>query len=384
MTAPLPSRWMTEELRILADAARRFFAEEFLPHNERWESQGCVDRDAWRKAGEAGLLCAGIPEDYGGGGGTYAHESVINGAQVALGISGFGNSVHSGIVAPYVAAYGTEEQKRRWLPKLASGEMVGAIAMTEPGTGSDLQAVKTTARLDGNQYVINGAKTFITNGQTANFIIVVAKTDPAAGAGGVSLIVVETDETATGFSRGRNLDKIGMKAQDTSELFFEDVRVPTANLLGRAEGQGFVQLMQQLPQERLIIADMAVVSAEAALAHTVSYTKERKAFGKRIIDFQNTRFELAECTARVTAARAFVDRLIEEHLEGRLGVEHAAMAKLVCTDLQCNVIDRCLQLHGGYGYMTEYPIARMWADARVQKIYGGTNEIMKELIGRGL
>ncbi len=375
--------WMNEELEILRTSVRKFYERELLPHDEKWRKQGYVDRDAWRKAGEAGLLCASIPEAYGGGGGTFAHEAVINEEQLRLGITSFGNSVHSGMVAHYINAYGSDEQKRRWLPKMASGELVGGIAMTEPGTGSDLQGVKTTARLNGNEYVVSGQKTFITNGQTCNLIIVVAKTDPAAGAKGTSLVVVETDEV-DGFRRGRNLAKIGQKGQDTSELFFDDVRVPTGNLLGAQPGLGFSQLMNQLPQERLIIALLGVSAMEAALSGTVEYVKERKAFGQRLIDFQNTRFKLAEQKSIAVIARVFVDRCIELHLQGQLDAITAAMAKWWCTQMQCDLVDECLQLHGGYGYMLEYPIARFYADARIQKIYGGTNEIMKELIARTL
>jgi acyl-CoA dehydrogenase len=377
------SPWMNEELEILRASARKFYEREFLSQDETWRKQGYVDRDAWRKAGEAGLLCASIPEAYGGGGGTFAHEAVINEEQLRLGITSFGNSVHSGMVAHYINAYGSDEQKNRWLPKMASGDLVGGIAMTEPGTGSDLQGVKTTAKLNGNEYVVNGQKTFITNGQSCNLIIVVAKTDPAAGAKGTSLVVVETDEV-DGFRRGRNLAKIGQKGQDTSELFFDDVRVPTANLLGAQQGLGFGQLMNQLPQERLIIALLGVSAMEAALAGTVEYVKERKAFGQRLLDFQNTRFKLAEQKSIAVIARVFVDRCIELHLKGQLDAITAAMAKWWCTQMQCDLVDECLQLHGGYGYMLEYPIARFYADARVQKIYGGTNEIMKELIARTL
>jgi acyl-CoA dehydrogenase len=377
------SPWMNEELEILRASARKFYEREFLSQDETWRKQGYVDRDAWRKAGEAGLLCASIPEAYGGGGGTFAHEAVINEEQLRLGITSFGNSVHSGMVAHYINAYGSDEQKSRWLPKMASGDLVGGIAMTEPGTGSDLQGVKTTAKLNGNEYVVNGQKTFITNGQSCNLIIVVAKTDPAAGAKGTSLVVVETDEV-DGFRRGRNLAKIGQKGQDTSELFFDDVRVPTANLLGAQQGLGFGQLMNQLPQERLIIALLGVSAMEAALAGTVEYVKERKAFGQRLLDFQNTRFKLAEQKSIAVIARVFVDRCIELHLKGQLDAITAAMAKWWCTQMQCDLVDECLQLHGGYGYMLEYPIARFYADARVQKIYGGTNEIMKELIARTL
>lgn len=377
------SPWMNEELEILRDSARKFYEREFVPADERWRKQGYVDRDAWRKAGKAGLLCASIPEEYGGGGGTFAHEAVIYEEQMHLGLSGFGNTVHSGMVAHYLEAYGSEEQKHRWLPRMATGELVGGIAMTEPGTGSDLQGVKTTAKLSGNEYVINGQKTFITNGQTANLIIMVTKTDPTKGSKGISLIVVETHE-ADGFRRGRNLEKIGQKAQDTSELFFDDVRVPTSNLLGQEEGLGFVQLMNQLPQERLIIALIGVATMEAALASTVDYVKERKAFGQRLLDFQNTRFTLAEQKSITVIARTFVDRCIELHVQGKLDAATAAMAKWWCTQMQCDLVDECLQLHGGYGYMLEYPIARMYADSRIQKIYGGSNEILKELIARTL
>jgi acyl-CoA dehydrogenase len=375
--------YMTEDLRIFQDATRRFFERECAPHVDRWERQGIVDREAWNKAGAAGLLCAAMPEEYGGGGGSFAHEKVIIEEQYRTDSGGFGISLHNGIVAPYILRYGSEEQKRRWLPKMATGELVTAIAMTEPGTGSDLQSVKTTARLDGNQYVINGSKTFITNGQTANLICVVAKTDPTKGAKGVSLIMVETDEVE-GFRRGRNLEKVGHHAQDTSELFFDEVRVPTANLLGAEQGLGFVQLMQQLPQERLIIAIQAIASIERALELTVDYVKGRNAFGRPIADFQNTRFKLAEAKTEAQIARVFVERCTQLLLEDKLDVTTAAMAKWWTTQKQCEIIDECLQLHGGYGYMREYPISRLWADARVQKIYGGTNEIMKELIGRSL
>ena len=377
------SPWMTEDLHLLADSARKFFDQEFAPHQERWSNEGIMDREAWTKAGAAGLLCASIPEKYGGAGGTFAHEAVIFDQEVRAGISGFGNSVHSGIVAHYLLAFGSEEQKAKWLPGMATGEMVAAIAMTEPGTGSDLQGVRTTAKLDGNHYVVNGQKTFITNGQHADLVVVVAKTDPSQGAKGTSLIVVETAD-ADGFARGRNLEKIGLHAADTSELFFDDVRVPTANLIGEEQGQGFAQLMNQLPQERLIIAVRAVAVMEEAVRMTAEYTKQRKAFGKSLIEFQNTKFKLAECKTEATIARVFVDDCMRRHLDGGLDATTAAMAKWWCAQKQCEIVDECLQLHGGYGYMTEYPIARMYADSRVQKIYGGTNEIMKELIGRTL
>ena len=377
------SPWMTEELSLLRDSAGRFFEREFVPHEEQWAKDGIMPREMWNRAGAAGLLCASIPEEYGGAGGSFAHETVILYEQGKANVRSLGNAVHSGIVAHYIHAYGSEEQKRRWLPKMATGELVGAIAMTEPGTGSDLQAVRTTARMAGNQYVVNGQKTFITNGQHADLVIVVAKTDPDEKARGVSLIVVETDG-AEGFSRGRNLEKLGLKAQDTSELFFDDVKVPTANLLGAEEGQGFFQLMNQLPQERLIVGIGACAAMDLAIELTTDYVKQRKAFGKRILDFQNTRFKLAECKTEAHIARVFVDNCLQRHLAGDLDVETAAMVKWWCAQKQNEVIDECLQLFGGYGYMDEFPISRMYADARVQKIYGGTNEIMKELIARSL
>lgn len=377
------SPWMDEELGILRDATKKFYATEFVPKNETWVAQGMVDRDAWTTAGSAGLLCAEIPTKYGGGGGDYRHETVITEEQLYAGISGFGNQVHSQIVAPYILNYGSEVQKQRWLPKMASGEMVGAIAMTEPNTGSDLQAVRTTALRDGDDYVINGAKTYITNGQHADLVIVVAKTDPDQGAKGISLIVVET-ASDPGFERGRNLKKMGLKSADTSEMFFQDCRAPIGNRLGEEEGRGFVQLMQQLPQERLNIAQAAVVASEHAIELTLDFVKERKAFGQRVLDFQNTKFTLAECKTEALVARTFVDQCVVKHLDGNLDASTASMAKYWCTDIQNKIIDRCLQLHGGAGYMDEYEISRMYTDARVQKIYGGTNEIMKELIGRTL
>jgi len=375
--------YMTEDLRIFAEGVGKFLEREAVPHVERYTAQHHVDRELWTKAGEAGLLCASMPEEYGGAGGTFAHEAVLIDALGKRGVDGWGIVLHNAIVAPYILHYGTDEQKQRWLPRLATGELVAAIAMTEPGTGSDLQAVKTTARKDGNHYVINGSKTFITNGGTANFIVVVSKTDPTKGAKGISLVCVETDE-AEGFRRGRLLDKIGQKAQDTAELFFDEVRVPTANLIGIDEGMGFVQLMQQLPQERLIIALQAIAVIERALAVTGDYVKERKAFGKSIIDFQNTQFKLAECKTEATVAKVFCHYCMDLHLKGKLDAVTASMAKLHLTEAQCRIVDECLQLHGGYGYMNEYPIARMYADSRVQKIYGGTNEIMKLLIARSL
>jgi acyl-CoA dehydrogenase len=342
-----------------------------------------MDRAMWAKAGGAGLLCASIPEAYGGAGGSFAHEAVINREIALAGLDCFGAPLHSGIVAPYILHYGTEEQKQRWLPGLASGELVGAIAMSEPGTGSDLQGVRTSAKKSGNGYVLNGSKTFITNGQHANLIIVVAKTDPAQGAKGVSLMVVES-EGAAGFRRGRKLRKLGLDWADTSELFFEEVRLPAESLLGTEEGQGFAQLMTELPQERLIVAVHAVAMMERALALTIDYVKQRSAFGKKIIEFQNTQFELAECKTEATIAKVFLDHCIERHLGGALDTTTASMAKYWMTDQQNKIIDRCLQLFGGYGYMDEYPISRMYRDARVQRIYAGTNEIMKLLIARSL
>jgi len=382
----LNSAWMDDDLRILHDSALRFTRDQFEPQRERWEKQGMCDREAWSQAGQAGLLCASIPQQYGGAGGNYLHEAVLYDAMMrggaAASVAG-GNTVHSQIVAHYILNYGSEEQKQRWLPPMARGELVSAIAMTEPGAGSDLQAVKTSAIRDGDEYVINGSKTFITNGQHAELVIVVCKTDPDQGARGTSLVVVETAQVE-GFSRGRNLEKIGLKDADTSELFFNEVRVPVANLLGEAEGQGFFQLMAQLPQERLSIACAGATIAEMAVEETVRYTRERGAFGKTVFDFQNTRFKLAECKTEATVSRAFVDQCIVKHVQGELSAEEASMAKWWCTQKQCDIVDECLQLHGGYGYMWEYPIARMYADSRVQKIYGGTNEIMKELISRSL
>jgi len=382
LNLPRPA-WMTEDLVLLEEQVRRFLTGEFVPQLERWAEDGQYERAVWTKAGEAGLLCASIPEEYGGAGGSFAHETVINREIALAGFDSFGGPLHSGIVAPYILKYGTEEQKRRWLPRMATGELVGAIAMTEPGTGSDLQAVRTTARRSGNGYVLNGSKTFITNGQHANLIIVVAKTDPKERAKGISLMVVETDD-APGFRRGRKLAKLGMDAADTSELFFEDVALPAESLLGTEEGQGFAQLMNELPQERLIVATAAVGMIERALRLTIDYVKQRKAFGKHIIEFQNTQFELAECKSEATIGRVFHDHCVERHIVGQLDTTTASMAKYWLTDLQNKIVDRCLQLFGGYGYMEEYPISRMYRDARVQRIYAGTNEIMKLLIARSL
>jgi acyl-CoA dehydrogenase len=374
---------MTEDLVLLAEQARRFIATQYVPHLDQWNEEGMYDREVWNKAGAAGLLCPATPEEYGGAGGTFAHEAVINRELSLAGFDAFGAPLHSGIVAPYILHYGTEEQKRRWLPGLVTGEFVGAIAMSEPGAGSDLQGVRTTARRSGNGYLLNGSKTFITNGQHANLIIVVAKTDMSAGAKGVSLMVVESD-SAPGFRRGRKLKKLGLDSADTSELFFEDVALPPESLLGTEEGQGFAQLMSDLPRERLIVAVHAQAMIERALALTLDYVKQRQAFGKKIIEFQNTQFVLAECKSEATIARVFHDHCIGCYLDGALDTVTASMAKYWLTDLQGKIIDRCLQLFGGYGYMDEFPISRMYRDARVMRIYAGTNEIMKLLIARSL
>jgi len=375
----LPRTIFEQDHEIFRDAVRKFMDKEIAPHHEQWEKDGEVDRDLWRKAGAQGLLCTTMPEDFGGGGGDFRHAAIVLEELSRLNASGPGWAVHSDIVAPYILHYGSDAQKQRWLPRMATGEAVGAIAMTEPGTGSDLQGVKTRCVQDGNELVIDGQKTFITNGQHADFVVVVAKTDPEKGAHGTSLVIVEADRE--GFARGRNLDKIGLKAQDTSELFFDEVRVPPDNMLGE-ENKGFAYLMEELPQERLIIAVQAVAAAEAAYSWTAEYVKDRKAFGQRILDFQNTRFKLAEVKSEIAVGRAFVDRCIEAHVGGGLDIENAAIAKLWATEMQGRVVDTCLQLFGGYGYMSEYPIARAYADARVQRIYGGTSEVMKELIGR--
>ncbi|SEP67086.1 Acyl-CoA dehydrogenase [Solimonas aquatica] len=362
---------------------RRFFETEVLPYREAWEEQQHVDRKLWNKAGELGLLCVTMPEAYGGLGVDRSYSVILMEEQAYSGDSGVGFSLHSDIVAPYINNFGTPEQKQRYLPKLASGEMVGAIAMTEPGTGSDLQAVKTTAVADGDHYILNGSKIFITNGYLCDLAIVVARTgNSGEGAKDISLLLVEAD--SPGFTKGKPLKKVGMKAQDTCELFFENVRVPKANLLGLKEGMGFIMLMKELAWERLMIAITSVAGGEAVLKHTIEYTRSRKAFGKAVAQFQNTRFKLAEMKAELSIARVFVDRCTELVMQNKLGVDDAATAKYWCSDLLGKVVDQCVQLHGGYGYMLEYPVARAFVDSRAQRIYGGTNEIMKELIARTL
>ncbi|TFW05120.1 acyl-CoA dehydrogenase [Oxalobacteraceae bacterium OM1] len=373
---------MTPELDTFRSAVRRFVEGEIVPHQERWRKQQHVDRDLWRKGGEIGILLADIPDEYGGSGGSFAHQSIVFEELGYAGDMAFGIHVHA-IVAHYLLNQGTEEQKRKYLPRLASGEMVADIAMTEPGAGSDLKGIRTTARRDGDGYLINGSKTFISNGYLADLILVVAKTSPEEGARGVSLMLVEVRD-APGFRVGRILEKMGQKGQDTCELFFDDVRCGPNSVLGGVEGKGFVQLMTELPYERTILGVAGVAAIERALQLTIDYTRERKAFGQALIEMQNTRFVLAEIKTEATVARTFIDRCIVDMIEGRMDTVLASMAKYWISDLQCTVVDRCLQLFGGYGYMLEYPIAQMYLDARVQRIYGGANEIMKEIIAREL
>jgi acyl-CoA dehydrogenase len=371
-----------EEHNIYRQSVRRFIEKSVSPHYERWEREGQVPRGFWTDAGAAGLLCPMVPEVYGGAGGDYLFNAIVLEELVRAGATGLGGvSVHNDIVVPYIVDLGTEEQKRYWLPRMVSGEAVAAIGMTEPSGGTDLKGLRTTAKRDGNHYVIDGQKTFITNGQTADIVVLAAKTDPKAGSKGISLFVVEA--TREGYRHGRQLGKVGQHAADTAELFFDGVRVPADHLLGE-EGRGFAHMMEKLPQERLAIAIIGAAHAEAAHAWTIAYVKERKAFGQAVFDFQNTRFKLAEMAAEITLGRLFVDTCLKAHLQGTLDVPTAAMAKFWVTDMASRVIDECLQLFGGYGYMREFPIARAWIDARVQRIYGGTNEIMKELVARSL
>ncbi|MBP1605471.1 MAG: acyl-CoA dehydrogenase [Acidobacteria bacterium] len=377
------SPWMNDDLAIFRKSVRQFLRAEFLPHEDRWRAQHHIDREAWLKAGQAGFLLADVPEEYGGGGGTFAYTAVVLEELGYAPVTSFGCSVQE-IVAHYVLAYGSETQRRAWLPRMAAGEMVGAIGMTEPGAGSDLQGIKTTARREGDHYVIDGSKTFITNGWHADLICLAVKTDPAQrGARAISLIMVETKDLA-GYRVGRTLEKIGQHGQDTCELFFDGVRVPAANLLGSIEGQGFAQMMEQLPYERLLIAVSAVATMELAVDITTQYAKDRKLFGGTLMNLQHTRFALAECKTEAHIGRVFLDSCIERLMAGTLDTATASMAKWWLTDKQCAIADACLQLHGGYGYMVEYPIARIWADSRVQRIYAGANEIMKELVARSL
>ncbi|HYD71209.1 acyl-CoA dehydrogenase family protein [Azospirillum sp.] len=369
------------EHEILREQVRRFVADAIVPHHARWEKDHVVPKEVWRQAGRLGFLCCAIPEAYGGGGGDFGHSAVVIEELSRVNATGVGFPLHSDIVAPYILRYGSEEQKRRWLPRMAVGELIGAIAMTEPGTGSDLKAVRTTARRDGGDYVINGQKTFITNGRNAGLVIVVAKTDPKAGRKGISLFVVE--EGTPGFTKGKAIEKIGQHAQDTAELFFDDVRVPAASLLGE-ENRGFGYLMHELAQERLIIALRAAVTMESMLDATVAYTRDRQAFGHPVFEFQNTRFTLADVKAQATMFRVFADHCLALHLKGALSADMAAIAKLNGAEMLNQVLDRLLQLHGGYGYTSEYAIGRAWTDARVLRIYGGSSEIMREIIARTL
>ncbi|GII79779.1 acyl-CoA dehydrogenase FadE20 [Sphaerisporangium rufum] len=370
-----------EEHLLFRDSVREFLSREVAPHHARWEKDGIVPREVWKKAGELGMFGFSVPEEYGGSGITdFRYNTVVTEEIVRAGASGLGFGLHNDVMGPYLVDLTDDEQKRRWLPGFVSGELITAIAMTEPGAGSDLQGIRTTAVREGDQYLVSGQKTFITNGINADLVVVVAKTDPAAGARGTTLLVVERG--MAGFTRGRNLEKIGMHAQDTAELFFDNVAVPVANRLGEQDGQGFFQLMANLPQERLSIAVAAVAAAESVLDSTIDYCRNRQAFGRTIGSFQNTRFVLAELTTEVEIARHYVDKCVLALNARRLSVVDAAKAKWWTTELQNKVIDRCLQLHGGYGYMTEYPVAKAWLDSRVQTIYGGTTEIMKEIIGR--
>ncbi|MFM0171776.1 acyl-CoA dehydrogenase family protein [Paraburkholderia sediminicola] len=370
-----------DDHEMLRTTVRRFLERECTPKQAEWDKAGRVDRETWLKAGREGLLCLTLATEYGGGGGDFGHAAVLNEEVNRAGLSGLGFGVHSDIIAPYIARIGNEEQKQKWLPKTCTGESILAIGMTEPGTGSDLKAIRTTALRDGDEYVINGSKTFISNGLNADLIILVCKTDPSAGSKGVSLIVVEA--TREGFRRGRKLDKVGMHSQDTAELFFDNVRVPVSNRLGE-EGKGFAYLMGELPQERLSIAVGAAAKLEACLEHTINYVKDRRAFNQTVWDFQNTKFKLADIKAQATAVRVLVDHYLAEHVRRRLTLEEAAIAKLFATESLGKALDDMVQLHGGYGYMLEYPVARAFADARVTRIYGGTSEVMRDLISRKL
>src|SRR5438309_818588 len=374
--------WMNDELRMFRKSVRQFIERDFVPHQTCWRQQHRPDAEAWTAAGGNGLLLPDVPDEYGGGGGTFAHQAVVVEELAHAGVQ-FGSTIHN-VVAHNIVAFGTDEQKRNWLPRMARGELVGAVAMSEPAAGSDLQASATTTHRHGHQYCINGSKTFITNGWHAGLVCLAVKTDPkATGPKAISLIMVETRDLP-GYRVGRPLEKIGMHAQDTCELFFENVRVPAANLLGPAEGKGSLQIMDKMSYERLAIGVAAVATAERAVAVTTKYVKERNAFGKPLIDFQNTRFKLAECKTEAYIARVFLDDCVERFVAGELDAFSTAMAKYWLTDAECRVVDECLQLHGGYGYLAEYPIARMWTDSRVHRIYAGTNEILKEMIASSL
>ena len=377
----IPRSIYSSDHELFRAAVRRFVEAEIQPHHAQWEKDGVVSREVWRAAGSNGLLCSFVPEQYGGPGGDFLHTAIVIEELAKVEATGPAFHLHSGIVAPYILHYGTEAQKQRWLPGMCAGEIIGAIAMTEPGAGSDLQGIRARAVRDGDHYLVNGQKTFISNGQLADLVITVAKTDPEAGAKGMSLLVVERGDV--GFTRGRNLEKIGWHAQDTSELFYSDVRLPLERLLG-AENRAFKYLMQELAQERLIVAIRSITTLETAVATTVAYTRQREAFGKPLFALQNTRFKLAECQTQAVVARTFVDRCMEMHMQAQLDANDAAMAKLHVTETLSKVLDECLQLHGGYGYMWEYPIARAWAGHRVSRIAGGSSEIMKEIISRTL
>lgn len=381
---PQPGFMADEELQMLGDSARRFFERAAPPERvDAWREAGQVDRDFWRQAGAQGFLGVSVPAEYGGQGGDFRHDVVLVNEVQRAGLDGFALSLHNVIVVPYIQLHGTEEQKHRWLPGLSNGDLVSAIAMSEPGAGSDLQSIRTTAIREGDDYVINGSKTFISNGQLADLIVVVAKTDPGEGAKGISLLVVEADKVS-GFRRGRKLDKIGLDAQDTSELFFDDVRIPADNLLGGIEGRGFAQLMAELPRERMIIALGSQNSMERAIEVTIDYTRERKAFGQPLISFQNTQFKLAEMKAKARVGRSFINECVDKAVRGELDGTTSAMAKMWASETEWEIVDACLQLHGGYGYINDYPIARIFRNARVSRIYGGSTEIMKLLVARSL
>jgi acyl-CoA dehydrogenase len=379
-----PSPWMDDEIVMFEDSVRKLMSDKLPPERlSQWREGGIVPREGWQEMADAGLLGISVAPEYGGAGGDFRHEAVLIRHLGLVGAEGFGIPLHNAICAPYIENYGTAEQKQRWLPKLVSGEFIAAIAMTEPGAGSDLQGIRTAAKRDGNGYVLNGQKTFITNGQNADLIIVVAKTDPEAGSRGISLFCVETGE-AQGFQRGRNLDKVGMEMGDTSELFFDNVRLPADALIGAEEGQGLYQLMKELPKERLMIAIESLAVIEAALKVTLDYVRERRAFGQRILDFQNTQFKLAECKTEATISRCFVDDCIAKYMAGELDAATASMAKYWLSERAQHIVDTCQQFFGGYGYMNEYPIAQMYKDVRVKRVYGGTTEVMKLLIARSL